>query len=96
MATKLELSLLLALAEGQKHGYAIYKQIQEDGYSDITVGRDLTVYRELPRLIKRGLVVKDGSSTKPTKYRLTALGRKWLRYEYGRIRKLEILFRERL
>ena len=55
MGRLLELAILLAIADGQKHGYGIYKQLLEDNQAGI-ITSDLAVYRELPRLIKHGLI----------------------------------------
>jgi len=47
--------ILLALADGQKHGYAIMKQVNADGGSSLRMGPG-TLYGSLQRMEAAGLV----------------------------------------
>lgn len=95
MGLLLELAILLAIADGQKHGYGIYKQLLEDNQAGF-ITSDLVVYRELPRLMKHGLIEVVHPASKPVQYRITSNGRQRLRFERGQLRRLEELFRQRL
>jgi DNA-binding PadR family transcriptional regulator len=66
-------ALLTALAAGELHAYAIEQQMVQDARGAIPV-RSWAVYRELPRLIKAG-VVEAVPATRPARYRLTKFGR---------------------
>ena len=74
--------VLLALADGDKHGYAILKEVGErtSGRVRLSTG---TLYGIIKRLLQDGLIVEQ--SKRPSKaddderrryYRLTPLGRK--------------------
>jgi DNA-binding PadR family transcriptional regulator len=67
------LALLIALAAGEAHAYAIQQRAIADVQGAIFVG-SRAVYRELPRLVQAGLItlVPD---TRPIRYALTKHGR---------------------
>ena len=78
-----ELHILLALADGDLHGYAIRQEAlaRSGGEVDLEAG---TLYRALRRLLEAGLVAekRPAASAAPAEderrrtYRLTDLGRK--------------------
>lgn len=51
----IEFEILLSLASGTRHGYAIIQDIEARGSGDLTVETG-TLYRALQRLVDQGLV----------------------------------------
>jgi len=85
------LFILVSLANGEKHGYAMMEDIQRACGARLGPG---TLYGALSRLEKRGLVepvVSDEKRRRP--YRITAAGASALE---GRLKELEGLAREGL
>lgn len=85
-------NILLALADGEKHGYAIMQEVREDTGGVIRLGPG-TLYGSLDRLARAGLV--EESDERPAApddderrryYRLTGPGRGVLRAEVVRLR----------
>ncbi len=88
------LHVLLSLADSDKHGYAIIKEVQDRTNSEVTLGAG-TLYSMLKRLLAEGLVVESGDRPDRTLdderrryYRLTAFGR---HVAIAEIRRLESL-----
>ena len=81
--------VLLALADGQKHGYAIMKDVAERtaGRVELSTG---TLYGIVKRLLADGLIRESalGSTDRRRAYRLTAFGRKVALAEVERMRDL--------
>jgi len=81
--------VLLSLADGQKHGYAILKEVEErtGGAVRLSTG---TLYGIVKRLLADGLIRESaaGSDDRRRAYRLTAFGRKVALAEAGRLRDL--------
>jgi DNA-binding PadR family transcriptional regulator len=86
--TPISFEILLALAEGDRHGYAILQTVET------RVGRVLplrtgTIYRALARLMDEGLIAETASPAaaddRRRTYRLTAQGRKIARAEAERL-----------
>lgn len=81
--------VLLSLADGQKHGYGILKEVAErtDGRIELSTG---TLYGIVKRLLADGLIRDSvlGSTDRRRAYRLTALGRKVALAEAERHRDL--------
>src|ERR1041385_7718903 len=73
------LHILLALAEGERHGYAIIGDIERrtDGELRISAG---TLYRSIARMVEQGLIVEvekrrsRADDERRRYYRLTPLG----------------------
>src|SRR5688572_33481822 len=93
-ATELPLSppvfhVLLSLADGEKHGYAIMKEIETrtDGRVRPSTG---TLYGIIKRQLENGWIRQSaaGSTDRRTAYRLTAYGRKVALAEAERLRDL--------
>jgi DNA-binding PadR family transcriptional regulator len=85
------LQILLALEDGERHGYAILKEI-EDATAGAMRLAPSPFYRKLKRLTEKGLVEESDERPAPeldderrTYYRLTPLGRDVLRAEARRL-----------
>jgi DNA-binding PadR family transcriptional regulator len=70
------LLILVSLAEGPKHGYAITEDIA--AFADVRFGPG-SLYGAIARLESRGLIEPLKSEDRRNPYRLTALGEKALR-----------------
>ena len=71
--------VLVALADGEKHGYAILKEVEErtGGKAPLSTG---TLYAIIKRLLNEGLIVEiderpDGDDERRRYYRLTEFGK---------------------
>ena len=89
-----ELQLLLALAEGERHGYALVQAIAErtDGVIALEPGN---LYRVIKRLLADGLVAETDRRVVPELdderrryYRITGLGGRVLAEEVRRLQAL--------
>jgi DNA-binding PadR family transcriptional regulator len=81
--------VLLALAGGERHGYAILKDVQRQSSSQIRFGPG-TIYGTLQRLMEAGWVQETeapASASDPRRryYKLTRGGREALRAEVDRL-----------
>ena len=82
--------VLVALADGQTHGYAILKDVEQltDGSVRLSTG---TLYGIIKRLLADGLIRESGMSAKDKEderrrlYELTAFGRDVARAEAARL-----------
>jgi DNA-binding PadR family transcriptional regulator len=95
------LHVLLALADGDKHGYAIIKEVFERTKGDVTLGAG-TLYTMLKRLLADGLVVEIGERPDPSLdderrryYRLTEFGRSVAVAEIRRLQTIVSQAREK-
>jgi DNA-binding PadR family transcriptional regulator len=86
--------ILLALATGEQHGYAIMQDIvsRTGGKLRLSPG---TLYGSIKRMLEQGLVIELRDSERPKEddqrrryYRLTAFGRKLVRAEAERMASL--------
>ena len=82
--------VLLTLADGPRHGYAIMQEVEErtEGSVRLLPG---TLYRFLHRLVEEGLLVElpepsKSSGRERRTYELTSLGRDVVREETKRLR----------
>ena len=77
---------MLALAAGDKHGYAVMKEARMPEGGGVQMGPG-TLYGTLDRLMRDGMVEESGVSDDERRryYRLTALGRKALAAELERM-----------
>jgi len=85
------LHTLLALADGEKHGYAIIKEIARRTDDDVRLGAG-TLYSLVKRALADGLIVESDDRPDPALdderrryYRLTALGRSVAEAEVARL-----------
>ena len=83
--------VLLSLADEQKHGYAILKEVSErtSGQVELSTG---TLYGIIKRLLADGLIRGSalGSTDRRRAYRLTAFGRRVALAEAERLRDLVV------
>ena len=86
-------NILLALADGEKHGYAIMLEVEENTAGAVKMGPG-TLYGSIKRMLASGLV--EESDERPDEalddqrrryYRLTGLGQAALRQEAQRLER---------
>ena len=84
-------NILLALADGEKHGYAIMLEVEANTEGQVKMGPG-TLYGSIKRMLKAGLIEECDERTDPKMddqrrryYRLTGLGRRVLRAESRRL-----------
>ena len=84
--------ILLALADGERHGYSIMQEIGERTGQRVKLGPG-TLYGALKRMLDDGWIEElsgDGEDERRRSYRLTAAGRKVARAEAQRLEELVI------
>jgi DNA-binding PadR family transcriptional regulator len=91
--TPMEFEILLSLAAGDRHGYAIIQDIGERSGGTLTV-RPGTLYRAISRLLDAGLIEEvtagGGEDERRRYYRMTRVGRQAATTESQRLaRQLE-------
>ena len=85
-----EFEILLALADGERHGYSIMTEIAERTGGDTRLGPG-TLYGSIKRMLANGLIDEatgrraPGDDERRRYYRLTALGRAVASAEAGRL-----------
>jgi len=81
--------VLLSLADGEKHGYAILKEVEQRTTGSVVLSTG-TLYGIIKRLLADGLIRESaaGSDHRRTAYRLTAFGRRVALAEAERLRDL--------
>ena len=89
-----QLHILLALVTGEKHGYAIMREVEVLTEGSVTMGPG-TLYGTIKRMLKSGLVQETDERPDPELdderrryYRLTFLGSRVLDAETARIEQL--------
>ena len=89
-----QLHILLALAAGEKHGYAIMSEVEVLTEGAVTMGPG-TLYGTVKRMLKPGLVEETDERPDPEMdderrryYRLTSLGARVLDAEVERMEQL--------
>ena len=87
-----DFAVLLVLADGANHGYAVVKEIDErtDGQVKLLPGN---LYAILQRLTKQGMIAEAGEVAssgggKRRNYRITAFGRKVAGAEASRMKRM--------
>ncbi len=90
--------ILLALADGERHGYSITKEIEEETDGAVRLGPG-TLYRMLKQLLDDEWIVEveraDESDPRRRYYRLTPRGRRIAQAEAARLANLVRLARTR-
>jgi DNA-binding PadR family transcriptional regulator len=93
--------ILLALAEGPRHGYAIMKQVEADSEGKVKMGAG-TLYGSLKRMLDAGLVRESDRRIDPSLddqrriyYEITALGEQALAAEITRYHRIVTLAQAR-
>lgn len=84
-------NILLALADGDKHGYAIMTEVEQNTNGEVKMGPG-TLYGSIKRMLAAGLITESGDRPDPEAdderrryYRLTGAGRTALRAEAERL-----------
>jgi DNA-binding PadR family transcriptional regulator len=78
------LHILLSLSGGERHGYAILKDVREQSQGRVKLGPG-TIYSTLQRLMECGWVQEAGADERRRYYRLTRAGRHALAAEVDRL-----------
>ena len=93
--------ILLALSNGERHGYGIMKQVEADSQGKVTMGAG-TLYGSLKRMLDAGLVKESDKRVDPEMdderriyYQLTGVGAKALAAELERYKSIVSLAQER-
>jgi DNA-binding PadR family transcriptional regulator len=86
--------ILLALADGEKHGYAIMQEVGERTGGTMRLGPG-TLYGSIQRMLKDGLIVEAQERSEPAHgeerrryYRLTSFGQRVVQAEARRLEQL--------
>lgn len=87
------LLILVSLADGPKHGYAMLQDIQRIGRRRLGPG---TLYGALARLEAAGLIVPLQGDDRRTPYRLTEAGARLLKGELADLRRIASVGAKRL
>ena len=89
-----QLHILVALADGEKHGYAVMREIEELTDGEVTMGPG-TLYGAIKRMLSAGLVEETEERPDPQidderrrYYRLSGLGARVLSAETQRMERL--------
>lgn len=84
-------NILLALADGEKHGYAIMLEIEENTEGQVVMGPG-TLYGSIKRMLKTGLIEESDERPDPEMddqrrryYQLTGLGQRTVKLEAERM-----------
>lgn len=93
--TSAVLHVLLALADGPQHGYAVMRSAAATAATEPPMGPS-TIYGSLNRMVAAGLVsAAQASGRKSKRYSLTPAGHRALWAESARLCRLADLVRER-
>jgi DNA-binding PadR family transcriptional regulator len=86
--------ILLALAQGPRHGYGIMKEVDREsgGAVRLEIG---SLYRLLARMLETGLIEDADGDERRRFYRITRAGRRALKAEGERLAGLVDLIRAR-
>ena len=83
--------ILFALGEGEKHGYAIMKEVENVSGGQFTMGPG-TLYTTIQRLLELGLIEETSTSSDSERrrrcYRLSRRGRQIIEAELSRMESL--------
>jgi DNA-binding PadR family transcriptional regulator len=84
-------NILLALSDGEKHGYAIMQEVETNTVGQVKMGPG-TLYGSIKRMLAAGMIEESGERPDPEMddqrrryYRLSALGERVLRAEAERL-----------
>ena len=84
-------NILLALAEGEKHGYGIMLEVEANTQGQVLMGPG-TLYGSIKRMLQAGLIEESDDRSDPELddqrrryYRLTGVGRRTLQMEAERL-----------
>ncbi len=93
--------ILLALSNGERHGYGIMKQVEADSQGNVSMGPG-TLYGSLKRMLDSGLVKESAKRVDPQMdderriyYQITGAGKKALEAELERYKHIVSVAKER-
>jgi DNA-binding PadR family transcriptional regulator len=93
--------ILLALSNGERHGYGIMKQVEADSQGNVSMGAG-TLYGSLKRMLDAGLVEESDKRVDPKLdderriyYRITGIGARALAAELERYKRIITIAQER-
>lgn len=93
--------MLLALADGEKHGYGIMKAVERDSNGAVLIALG-TLYGSIKRMIAAGLIEESEARPDPALdderrryYRITSVGREVLHAEAQRLARAVAVARAR-
>ncbi|CAN5827969.1 PadR family transcriptional regulator [soil metagenome] len=93
--------ILLALLNGERHGYGIMKQVEVDSQGKVNMGAG-TLYGSLKRMLDAGLVKESDKQVDPEMdderriyYQITGVGKKAIEAELERYKHFVTLARKR-
>src|SRR5512132_4400614 len=93
--------ILLALSNGERHGYGIMKQVEEDSQGKVSMGPG-TLYGSLKRMLDAGLVKESDKRIDPEMdderriyYQITGVGAQALAAELERYERIVTVAQER-
>jgi DNA-binding PadR family transcriptional regulator len=91
--------ILMALAEEDRHGYAILQEVARRTGGDVSLGPG-TLYRSIQRMLEQGLILETRERPAPEEdderrryYRITSFGKSVARAEARRLAELVRLAR---
>jgi len=94
--------ILLALADGEKHGYAIMQDVEANSHAQFKLG-PATLYSSIKRMVAAGLIEESDDRPDPELddqrrryYRLTGLGHRVLAAESRRLADLVAMANQRI
>jgi DNA-binding PadR family transcriptional regulator len=97
--TPVVLHILLTLADGERHGYAIAQEVEETTDGQIRMGPG-TLYGSIQRMLSASLIEETSPRRRPADdderrryYRITALGQRSLELELQRLSRVVRLAR---
>ena len=86
-------NILLALADGEKHGYAIMLEVEANTHGEVKMGPG-TLYGSIKRMLAAGLISESDERPDPALddqrrryYRLTGIGQRAMRAEAERLER---------
>ena len=89
-----QMNILMALADGEKHGYAVMREVERMTDGEVTMGPG-TLYGAIKRMLSAGLIEETEERPDPEidderrrYYRLTGLGARVLDAETQRLARL--------
>jgi len=86
--------ILLALADGPRHGYGIMKEVERESQGSVRLEIG-SLYRLLGRLLEEGLIEEAEGDERRRFYRISRSGRRVLKSEAERLAGLVELVRAR-
>lgn len=89
-----QLHILLALADGEKHGYAVMREVESMTDGEVTMGPG-TLYGAIKKMLNAGLVEESDQRPDPEidderrrYYRMTGFGARVMQAETARLERL--------